>query len=236
MIAEACAGSAVAMAGWCSRRRRPGRVVALLRRAPAGRAPHARAWRSSLPLLVVAGALALIWPPLAAAPWLIRRPVRRHRAARALALERAVVVRTLPDVAELLVVAVQAGLTPHLAVRAVAGAAPEPARSALANVMARVDAGQRLPDALATLVDDLGPPARFLVGALTATERYGLPLSAALERAAADLRSERRRAAETAARRLPVQMAFPLVGCILPAFALLTLAPLLAGALAGLHL
>ena len=235
MIAEACAASAIATAGWCARRRRPSRVVALHHR-PVDRVRQARALYGRLPLLVVASTLTLVWPPLGVLPWLIRRPLRRHRAARALSVRRAVVVRTLPDVAELLVVAVQAGLTPHLAVRAVTGAAPEPARSALANVVARVDAGQRLPDALVTLVDDLGPPARFLVGALTATERYGVPLSAALERAATDLRAERRRAAEAAARRLPVQMAFPLVGCILPAFALLTLAPLLAGALAGLHL
>ena len=36
--------------------------------------------------------------------------------------------------------------------------------------------------------------------------------------------------AEEAARRVPVKLLFPLVLCVLPAFALLTVAPLLAGA------
>ena len=42
--------------------------------------------------------------------------------------------------------------------------------------------------------------------------------------------------AEEAARRVPVRLLFPLVLCVLPAFALLTVAPLLAGALRSLRL
>ena len=35
---------------------------------------------------------------------------------------------------------------------------------------------------------------------------------------------------------VPVKLLFPLVGCTLPAFALLTVAPLIAGAVRSLHL
>ena len=67
-------------------------------------------------------------------------------------------------------------------------------------------------------------------------ERYGAPLGPALERIAADVRRRRQRRAEEAARKVPVALLFPLVLCILPAFALLTVAPLIAGALRELRL
>ena len=77
---------------------------------------------------------------------------------------------------------------------------------------------------------------RPLVSVLLASERYGTPLLPALDRVAVDARARRRVAADEAARRVPVKLLFPLVLCILPAFALLTVVPLLAGALRSLRL
>ena len=68
---------------------------------------------------------------------------------------------------------------------------------------------------------------RPLVDALVAAERYGAPLAAALDRVADDARTTRRRQREEAARRVPVKLLFPLVFCTLPAFALLTVVPVL---------
>ena len=62
------------------------------------------------------------------------------------------------------------------------------------------------------------------------------PVAPALERVAFDARADRRRGAEEAARRVPVKLLFPLVACILPAFAALTVLPLLAGTLGSLRL
>jgi pilus assembly protein TadC len=70
---------------------------------------------------------------------------------------------------------------------------------------------------------------------LVASERYGAPLLPGLERLGAEVRLQRQRRAEEAAGRIPVRLLFPLVGCILPAFALLTVAPLIAGALRALR-
>ena len=81
-----------------------------------------------------------------------------------------------------------------------------------------------------------GEAVRPLVAALVASERYGAPLSAGLERLAGEVRRDRRRKAEEVARRIPVKLLFPLVGCTLPAFGLLTVAPLIAGALQALRL
>lgn len=81
-----------------------------------------------------------------------------------------------------------------------------------------------------------GESVRGLVGVLVGCERYGHAIGPALERLAAECRADERRRAEAAARRVPVLLLFPLVTCILPAFALLTVAPLIAGALDALRL
>ena len=63
-----------------------------------------------------------------------------------------------------------------------------------------------------------------------------LPLVAGLDRLAADARDLRRRRAVEAARRVPVRLLLPLVACSLPAFALLTIVPIVVGALEALDL
>jgi hypothetical protein len=55
-----------------------------------------------------------------------------------------------------------------------------------------------------------------------------------LERLGLELRLDRRRAAEQQARRVPVRLLGPLVMCTLPAFALLTIVPLLVASLRAL--
>jgi tight adherence protein C len=93
-----------------------------------------------------------------------------------------------------------------------------------------------LADALEDAVTEVGETLRPLVVALTSSLRYGTPLVPALERVALEARADRRRRAEEAARRVPVKLLFPLVACILPAFAALTVLPLLAGTLESLRL
>jgi pilus assembly protein TadC len=46
-----------------------------------------------------------------------------------------------------------------------------------------------------------------------------------------DLRTRARRRAEVRARKVPIRMLFPLVTCILPAFILLSVVPMVGGAL-----
>ena len=106
----------------------------------------------------------------------------------------------------------------------------------LRRVVADVRVGRRLADALEDVPARAGEAVRPLVVALVASDRYGAPLSAALERLAGEVRRDRRRRAEEAARRVPVKLLFPLIGCTLPAFALLTVAPLVAGTVRSLRL
>jgi Flp pilus assembly protein TadB len=207
-------GAAPARAGSTGRQRRRRRVVA-----------------------VVAAALlaAAVWPPLAIGVAAGAYLLGRWRRLRRLRAHQHAVVDALPDVVDLVGLAVAAGLTVPLLVRAMAQRAPPPFAAAFAAVVDRSEHGHRLADALGRLPERLGDPVRPLTAALVATERYGVALEAALEHLAYDARRERRRRAEMAARRLPVRLCFPLVCCILPAFGLLTIAPLLAGAFRSLR-
>jgi tight adherence protein C len=113
--------------------------------------------------------------------------------------------------------------------------APPPIAPDFATAQARVACGWRRADALEAVPLAAGEAIRPLVAALVASDRYGTPLVPALERVVAESRGTRRRQAEIAARALPVRLSFPLVGCVLPAFALLTVVPLMAGALTSLR-
>ena len=141
----------------------------------------------------------------------------------------------LPEVVDLFVVGVGAGLNVPLALRAIGPLCPPPFDDALRDTVARTDMGTRTADALERLPETLGESVRPLASALIAAERYGVPLTASLERLADEVRRDRRRHAEAAARRVPVKLLFPLVFCSLPALALLSVAPLVAGALRALR-
>jgi tight adherence protein C len=142
-------------------------------------------------------------------------------------------VDDLADLAELLRVALAAGLTVTSAVALVAPRLTTPAARAFADAVA---AGERRSpiDALAALPETLGEHSRELCAALVASARYGTPVLPALERVAFELRLARRLAAETRARRVSVLLLLPLVCFILPAFVLLAIVPLAIGALSTL--
>lgn len=190
---------------------------------------------AGLALLVAVVAAVAVSPVVAvpSAALCLAVPAVRRRSARR-AHERAVRA-AVPDTVDLFRLAVGAGLSVHQAVVAVASRAPAPVDAALDEVVRRVALGERLGDALDAL-EVLGDPALPLASGLRGAARHGAPLADALERVAVDARVLRRRRAEEDARRLPVQMLFPLVMCVLPAFGLLAVVPLLLASLRSLQL
>ena len=100
----------------------------------------------------------------------------------------------------------------------------------------QVQQGRQQSEVLEDLPARTGEALRPLVAALIAHDRHGAPISVQLAQLAADTRVERRRRAEAAARRLPVTLLFPLVVCVLPAFLLLTVVPVVAEAFSSLGL
>jgi pilus assembly protein TadC len=209
-----------------------GRVLLRAAHRPVAPEPALRLGRAVSAAVVTMVVAPLAAPAIGLVVWgLPAVAARRDRRRR-----RDEVLRHLPEVADLFVLAVGAGLTVPLAVAAVARRAPGPLAAELGAVVREVELGRRVGDALDEVPARTEEEVRPLVAALVASERYGAPLLDGLIRLAAELRSDRRRRAEAAARRVPVKLLFPLVFCTLPAFALLTVAPLLAGALGSLRL
>ena len=175
------------------------------------------------PLVAVAGgAMGWAWPAMAA-----RRLRTRQRSA---------IAAEIPEVVDLLNLVVGGGMTVCLAVAAVGDRGRGRLAAELARAADQAQRGRRLADALEELRERLGDEVRPLVAVLVASERYGAPLGAALERLATDARLQCRRRAEEAARKIPIKLLFPLVSCTLPAFALLTVAPLIVNAVRSLRL
>jgi tight adherence protein C len=153
---------------------------------------------------------------------LLRRAERRSRtAARA----------ALPDLIELVIIGVRAGLTPAAAVEMAATHTRPELAAVLAEVTHHMHRGKRLADALDELPSWLGQHAGYFTDALITADRYGLPLGPVLDQLAADVRADRSRQAQQQARTLPVRLSFPLVVCTLPSFVLLAIAPAVLGAI-----
>lgn len=161
-----------------------------------------------------------------------RQVARLRRSTR----HRHLLMNELPDVVDLLIVLVRAGLTPTHAVDELAVRCPPAWQRPFRAVhdARRID-HLRAIDALDRLLESAGPPAQGIVDALAASERFGQPLIPALERLSIETRAMRRRQHEVHARQLPVRLSFPLVLCTLPAFGLVTVVPLVASALTSLR-
>jgi tight adherence protein C len=143
------------------------------------------------------------------------------------------ITHTLPDVLDLLMVCVEAGMGFDAAVARIAEQ-PEGRHSPLHQEMLRmhleVRAGRPRPEALRALgertgVDDI----KAMVTAFVQTEKLGTPLGKTLRIHADSARVRRRHKAEERAHLAPLKMLFPTVFFLMPAFFLVTLAPSLLG-------
>jgi tight adherence protein C len=130
------------------------------------------------------------------------------------------------DLADVLLVMTEAGVSPAVAFRRAAEVLPDPLGAELGGVIRRLDLGIPWRSAMTEVAErsDVRSLKR-LVRAVARSHRLGTSLASVLRRMAGDLRAERWAEAELAARQAPVKMLFPLVFLILPAFLLLTVGP-----------
>ena len=150
---------------------------------------------------------------------------RRHREA---------VRRDLPHVVSLLASALSAGAPPGGAITLVGGALPGPAADRLAPLAARLALGSDPARVWADLARD--PELGALGGALARAHASGTPVVAAVQRLADDLAARGRAEVEDRARAVGVKAALPLGLCLLPAFVLIGIVPLVAGLIGELSL
>jgi len=151
---------------------------------------------------------------------------RRGRSRRDEALAREVAIAV-----DLVGVGVNAGCPPYQAVALAAGWSPPLVGPELEAAVHACALGQSFDESLRA-VGLRTPALRALTDTLRTSARLGSPAAPALVRLAAEVRADVRRRAEARARTVPVRLCFPLVLCILPAFGLLTVVPVV---IDGLH-
>ncbi|MDN4161431.1 type II secretion system F family protein [Nocardioides abyssi] len=204
--------AAVAETGWM-RRQRP--ALALL----SGVAAYLFVGGVGAPVAGVAAAVGA-WVVLTRAE---PPEVRRRREA---------VRRELPHVVTLLAAALRSGAASGEAVELVCRALPGPAADRLATASARLALGVDPATVWAGLGQDgeLAPLGR----ALARAHATGAPVVATVERLADELAARARGEVEDRARTVGVRAAVPLGLCLLPAFLLVGIVPLVAGLLGEL--
>ncbi len=143
------------------------------------------------------------------------------------------ILATLPEAVVLVKLVLGAGLAIPGALRSVGDVLPGVVGESFKRCMHHVDLGWRLDDAVDHLRVELSPHGDAFVSLLHSGLHDGGTMRPSFEVLMHELRSARRREAEISARRVPVLLLFPLVMCVLPAFVLLAIVPLLAGALTG---
>jgi Flp pilus assembly protein TadB len=148
--------------------------------------------------------------------------------------EREAARRDLPHLVGLLGDALHAGRSPVDAVSAVVEALPGPASDRLGSVLPRLRLGSDPGDVWGSLASDdgLAPLGRTLARAHVT----GASVVAAIDRLSDELARDSRAEVEDRARGVGVKAALPLGLCLLPAFVLLGIVPVVAGLLAALHL
>ncbi|MEM7339999.1 MAG: type II secretion system F family protein [Actinomycetota bacterium] len=134
--------------------------------------------------------------------------------------------RALPDVLDLLVISVEAGLGFEQALDRVIANVPGELAEEFARVLGESQAGSSRADALRALQTRVDiPEVRSFVLAMIQADTFGVSIGRVLRSQADEMRIKRRQKAQEQAQKAPVKMMIPMVLCIFPALFVVVLGP-----------
>lgn len=139
---------------------------------------------------------------------------------------RNTMLRALPDVLDLLVISVEAGLGFDSALQRVVATVPGPLSEEFFRMLQETRVGVTRRDAMRHMMDrtDLDELRSFILSMMQA-EAFGVTISRVLRVQADEMRIRRRQRAQEKAFAAPVKLVFPLVFCIFPSLFVVLLGP-----------